>query len=67
MLFTRERDRIADRQVKIELINQTIGNLFMRKVGGLIGQKTTFGIELVLQLLVAENHGQKLITSLLYG
>ena len=31
-----ETELVADRQVKIGLINQTIGNLFMRKAGGLI-------------------------------
>ena len=28
-----ETESVADRQVKIGLINQTIGNVFMRKVG----------------------------------
>ena len=31
-----ETESVADRQVKIGLINQTIGNLFMRKAVGLI-------------------------------
>ena len=57
-----ETESVADRQVKIGLINQTIGNLFMEKSRGPDKRrKTPFGCEPVLQLLVAENHGQKLI------